>query len=31
METEEERKVRGLEMEVEVLKKWLEILNKEVR
>jgi len=30
-ETAEERKVRSLEMEVEVLKKWLEILNKEVR
>lgn len=30
-ETEEVRKVRRLEMEVDVLKKWLEILNKEVR
>jgi len=30
-ETEETRKVRRLEMEVDVLKKWLEILNKEVR
>ena len=30
-ETEEARKVRRLEMEVDVLKKWLEILNKEVR
>ncbi|GJM77498.1 hypothetical protein HMSSN036_97140 [Paenibacillus macerans] len=30
-ETEEARKVHRLEMEVDVLKKWLEILNKEVR
>ncbi len=30
-ETEEVRKVRRLEMEIDVLKKWLEILNKEVR
>lgn len=30
-ETEETRKIRKLEMEVDVLKKWLEILNKEVR
>jgi transposase len=30
-ETEQDRKVRRLEMEVEVLKKWLEILNREGR
>lgn len=29
-ETEEARRVRRLEMEVEVLKKWLQILNREV-
>ena len=30
LETEEARRVRRLEMEVEVLKKWLQILNREV-
>jgi transposase len=30
-ETEETRNIRRLEMEVDVLKKWLEILNKEVQ
>lgn len=31
VETEESRRVHRLEMEVDVLKKWLEILNMEVR
>lgn len=31
LETEQDRKVRRLEMEVEVLKKWFEILNREGR
>jgi transposase-like protein len=31
IETEEARRVRRLEMEVEILKKWLQILNREVR
>ena len=31
VETEHERNVRRMEMEIEVLKKWLAILSKEVR